>query len=372
MSLHTKSQHQEFTGSVNNYPIEVIDLLKESVVIDMLHPIEFVSGREEQWIQNPEQISLEEFKRYQESGLTSICTGHHRSHGPDAYMSYLKHLASWNSIISTNDNNFLKITKADDFVRAKEAGKIGIVLSNQCSDHFRTADDVSFFHSLGQRISQLTYNARNRIGDGCTERTDSGISDFGIEIIKKMNQVGMAVDVSHCGDRTTLDAFELSNKPVLITHANCRALNNHPRCKTDEAIKEMANGGGVMGITFLRMFVRGEDPVTLDHVIDHYEHVAKLVGVEHLGLGTDYDLYGYDQMPPDVLESLTRSFKSSYAVRDEVDLEGLNHPKKIFDLTTGLFNRGFSKADIKGILGENVKRVLKEIFTPDPLVTNKL
>ncbi len=367
--MHIKNQYQVFFDSDKEYPVEVIDLLQESVVIDMLHPIEFVSCRAEQWIQNPEKVSLDVFERYQESGLKSICTGHVTS-GPEAYITYLKLIASWNSIISSNDDKFLKITKVDDFDRARADGKLGILLSNQCSDHFRTIDDVSFFYNLGQRISQLTYNERNRIGDGSTERTDSGISDFGVDIIEKMDQLGMAVDVSHCGDRTTLDAFEFSNKPVLMTHANCRALNDHPRCKTDEAIKEMAKNGGVMGITFLRMFVRGEDPVTLDHVIDHYEHIAKLVGVEHLGLGTDYDLYGYDQMLPDELEAMKQSFKRSYAVRKKVDIEGLNHPKKIFDLANGLLNRGFSKTEIIAILGGNLKRVLKDVFIPDPSSLN--
>jgi membrane dipeptidase len=106
------------------------------------------------------------------------------------------------------------------------------LLGLQNSEHFRRPDDVDFFRGLGQRVSQLTYNARNLIGNGSTERRDEGISDFGVSIIERMNKVGMAVDVSHCGDRTTLDAFEISKKPVLITHSNCRALvPNHPVLK---------------------------------------------------------------------------------------------------------------------------------------------
>lgn len=356
-----RRENHKGIGSELEYSSEVIDILKESVVVDMLHPIEFVSARANKWINSPEKVATAEFKRYRASGLSGICTGHVTSQ-PDAYMAYLKLIASWNSIIAGNHDKFLRITNADDFDQAKKADRIGILLSNQSSDHFRKPDDVRFFHSLGQRISQLTYNERNRIGDGSTERTDTGISDFGIEIIREMNRVGMAVDVSHCGDRTTLDAFDFSDKPVLVTHANCRALNDHPRCKTDEAIQAMAKSGGVMGITFLRMFVRSEDPVTIDHVIDHYEHVAKLVGVEYLGVGTDYDLYGYDQMPSDALEAMKQSFKSSYAVREKVDIKGLDHPKKIFDLTAGLLNRGFSKQDIKAILGGNVIRVLGKVF----------
>src|SRR5690606_23971525 len=107
---------------------------------------------------------------------------------------------------------------------------------------------------LGQRCSQLTYNSQNRIGSGSTDRVDGGVSDFGVAIIKAMNDAGMLVDVSHSGDRTTLDAIELSPVPISFTHSNCRALVDHPRVKTDEAIIALAKKGGVMGITGVRMF----------------------------------------------------------------------------------------------------------------------
>ena len=94
------------------------------------------------------------------------------------------------------------------------------------AQHFRRPDDINFFHGLGQRLSQLTHNSRNLFGNGATARRDEGISDFGAAIIERMNTVGMAIDVSHCGNRTTLDAFELSKKPVLVTHSNCRVLAN--------------------------------------------------------------------------------------------------------------------------------------------------
>ena len=217
---------------------------------------------------------------------------------------------------------------------------------------------------LGQRVSQLTYNARNLIGNGSTERRDEGISDFGVAIIERMNKVGMAVDVSHCGDRTTLDAFEVSKKPVLITHSNCRALvSGHPRCKTDEAIKKVGAAGSVMGITGVRMFVKADEPTTIEHVLDHFDHVAKLVGPEHLGVGSDIDLYGYDAMPPELNKKLRAGYKGSYGFREKIDIEGLNHPKRMFDLTEGLIRRRYSDAEIEGILGGNFRRVLSDIWT---------
>ena len=185
-----------------------------------------------------------------------------------------------------------------------------------------------------------------------------------VSIIERMNKVMMAVDVAHCGDRTTLEAFEISKAPVLITHANCRALNSEqPRCKTDEAIRKMAEKGGVMGITGVRNFVSAKEPTTIENVLDHYDHVAKLVGVEHVGVGSDIDLDGYDALPEDYKKWLRSLYKANYAFRDQMDVEGVNHCKRMFDITDGLIRRGHSDADIELILGGNFRRVLGKIWS---------
>src|SRR6202007_2166331 len=121
--------------------------------------------------------------------------------------------------------------------------------------HFRTVDDVDRFYALGQRVSQLTYND-NSLGGGSTDPKNVGLSEYGASIVERMNKVGMAVDVSHCADRTTFDAIDISSKPILVTHSNCRALVASARCKTDQTIQKMAAKGGVMGITLIRSFVR--------------------------------------------------------------------------------------------------------------------
>ncbi|HXZ19707.1 MAG TPA: membrane dipeptidase, partial [Candidatus Acidoferrales bacterium] len=243
------------------------------------------------------------------------------------------------------------------------AGKVGIILGVQDSDHFRTVDDVDFFYGLGQRVSQLTYNSRNLIASGSTERNDSGLSDYGVSVVERMNRLGMAVDVSHCGDVTTLDACGISKRPVLITHANCRALNPHPRCKTDEAIRKIASTGGVMGITGVRPFVTAKEPTTIENVLDHYDHVAKLAGVEHLGVGSDIGLDGYDALPESIRKRLHAGYKASYGFREKDDIEGLDHPKRTYDLTEGLIRRGYSDTDIALILGGNFQRVLAQIWS---------
>src|SRR5207244_4829154 len=148
-----------------------------------------------------------------------------------------------------------------------------------------------------------------------------------------------------------------------VTHSNCRALNAaHPRAKTDEAIKAVAKAGSVIGITGVRMFVKATEPTTIEDVLDHFDHVRDLVGPEHLGIGSDIDLYGYDALPPALNQQLRSSYKGSYGFREKIDIDGLNHPQRAFDLTEGLIRRKYTDDQIVGILGGNFIRVLGEIW----------
>ncbi|HKD52364.1 MAG TPA: membrane dipeptidase [Candidatus Acidoferrum sp.] len=345
------------------YSSRAVELVQRATVIDMLAPLWISPSQTRKMLGNPENFKAEDFAPYKNSGIhvfhIAIGTG-----GPDAYLETLQFLSGYNSLIARHDDWFERVDTPARLDGIKASGKVGILLGIQNSEHFRKVDDVDYFYGVGQRVSQLTYNARTLIGNGSTERRDDGLSDFGVSIVDRMNKVGMAVDVSHCGDKTTLDAFELSKKPVLITHSNCRALNpNHPRCKTDEAIKAMAAKGGVMGITEVRMFVSPKEPTGVDAMLDHYDYVAKLVGVEHLGVGSDIDLLGYDAMPPEEYKQLKAGYKSTYGFRDKIDLDGYNFAKRPLDIAEGLIRRKYSDANIEAILGGNFRRVLKEIWT---------
>ena len=117
-----------------------------------------------------------------------------------------------------------------------------------------------------------------------------------------------------------------------------------------------------MGITGVRMFVKVDEPTTIEHLLDHYDHVARLIGVEQVGVGSDMDLEGYDDLPAEMNERIRSAYKNSYAFRDRIDIEGVDHPKRMFDLTEGLIRRGYSDDDIRGILGGNFRRVLTEIW----------
>lgn len=348
-----RGEYRASPQSERRYAKRVMDLVQGSLLIDMLGPLSLDL--------RPETIALELTEQQVADFRTAGITAFHNSFGlggPDAYAQVLKYMAGWSAYVGHNDRVFTLVNDAADLDRAKRDKKVAVIMGVQNSDHFRNVADVATFYQLGQRCSQLTYNSQNRIGSGCTDRVDGGVSDFGVEIIKAMNTAGMLVDTSHCGDRTTLDAIELSPVPIAITHSNCRAINNHPRTKTDEAIKALGAKGGVMGITGVRNFVSAAEPTTMASLVDHIDHVAKLIGIEHVGIGTDTDLYGYDQMAPDQYKMLKGSYKGSYGFRDKIDIEAFSGPHKMYNLTEELVRRGYNDADIRGVLGGNFRRLL--------------
>jgi membrane dipeptidase len=351
-----------FAQSPVEYSARAIGLVERSLVIDMLCPMTLDFALQDKWMKEPETFTAAHFDKYKKSGINVIHPAVGIG-GPTAYDQGTQFFAGWNSFLAGNDERFMRIDSVGDFARVKASKKLAVILGVQNAEHFRRPNDVDAFFAMGQRVAQLTYNSRNLIGNGSTERRDDGISDFGAAIIERMNRVGMAIDVSHSGDRTTLDAFEISKQPVLITHSNCRALApGHPRCKADEAIKAVGKSGSVMGITAVRMFVKNDEPTTIEHVLDHYDHVAKLIGPEHLGVGSDIDLDGYDDMPPEMNKQLRASYKGSYGFREKIDVEGLDHPQRMYDLTEGLIRRKYTDAQIEGILGGNFRRVLSAIW----------
>ena len=336
-----------FARDETKYSVRTMDLVRRSTVIDMLGLLTLDYRKLAAWESDPAQFRQADFRRLKESGITVFhpAVGYRLG---DVYPKSLKDITGWNAFISAHAEQFQRVECVADFNRAKALGKIGILIGQQNSAHFRTVEDVDSFYALGQRVSQLTYTG-NRIGGGCSDAQDCGLSKYGVQIVERMNEVGMAVDISHCGDRTTLDAIEASRKPVLVTHSNCRALvPGSTRCKSDEAIKRLAAKGGVMGITMVRTFVRPAGRVTIGNVLDHIDHLARLVGVEHAGIGSDVDLDGRD---PRIQH--TRTF----------DLDGIDYARKIYDLTEGLVNRNYSSRNIELILGGNFERALSAAWT---------
>ncbi len=329
------------------YSPRTFDLVRDSIVIDMLGLLTLDWAKLDRWWRQDGAFDSRAFRKIEGSGITVFHPAVDLN-TPRPFETISDWALHWNAFIARYPGDFLGVDGPEDFLRAKSAGKAGIILGLQNSEHFRTVADIAFFYGLGQRVSQLTYNGRNSIGSGCAMEGDPGLTAYGARVVEEMNRIGMAVDISHTGDQTSLDAIALSKKPVLITHSNCRALNpRHRRCKPDDIIRAVAARGGVMGITSIRSFVGGRDRVTIEDVLDHFDHVAKIVGIEHVGVGSDNDVDGGEGGRPP----------------RRLDVAGLDGPLRIFNLTEGLVRRGYTDRDIRLILGGNFQRVLAEIWT---------
>ena len=349
-----------FAADRSTYSSRAIGLVERAIVIDMLGVLAINDSVLSEWTSGSgmTDAQLAEFKA---SGITAM---HHAfgDGGPEAHQNAVMYMAATNGLIARYPEHFARVGRAADLSRIKRAGQVGVIIGMQNAEHFRSPDDVRLFHGLGMRCAQLTYNEQNLLGSGCTERVDGGVTDFGVAVIEQMNEVGMLVDLSHCGERTTLDGIELSRKPVAITHANCRALNDNPRLKTDECIRKLAAKGGVFGVTGVRMFVRDREPTTIEHLVDHIDHVVRIAGIEHVGIGSDSDLNGYDDLPQAMREQIRAAYKASYGFREKGDIEGFDHPRKMLDLTEALIRRGYSDAHIEAILGGNFQRLLAQVW----------
>ena len=363
-----RGRYRVFAGFPTEYSARCVKLMEESIVVDLLNQFRFQDFAEkppriDRWLKEPNSLAAADADIYRGSKITALALGH----SPANYEDGIRFFADWNGLLAGYSDWFTRIDDATDFARAKAANKLGILISFQNSQHFRRPDDVDTFWGLGQRISQLTYNMNNGIGSGFLEQRDGGLSMFGLSIVDRMNKVGMAVDASHCADQTTMDAIAASKRPVIFTHGNCRALApTLMRLKTDEAIKAMAKSGGVMGVAFIRFMVREAEPVTVENVLDHVDYTAKLVGVEHVAVGSDLDMVGNPNPMGGGMDPRTQPNFSRYHYHEnangKITIAGLDHPKRMFDLTEGLIRRRYSDRDIAAILGANAVRVLTDVW----------
>lgn len=363
-----KRRHQLFAHSTTEYSSRAIRLVEETVVIDMLNQFRFADFSEtppksERWMRIPNSLSKADYEVYRTSGIKVFALGS----GPSNYEASLRFFAEWNSFIAGYDDWFMRIDDVSDFARVKRNGKVGIMITCQTADHFRTVDDVATFWALGQRVSQITYNAATRTGSGFLADTDNGLTEYGASLIKKMEEVKMAVDLSHCGDKTTLDALAAVKRPTIISHGSCRGVaTGHLRAKTDEMLTKLAATGGMMGIAFLRFIIKNDEPVTIENALDHFDHAVKLVGVEHVGVGSDMDVIGNPNPVGGSDNISTQPNFSRYNLHRDADgkitITGLDHAKRMYDLTEGFIRRKYSDANIKLMLGGNWERTLGTIW----------
>lgn len=249
-------------------------------------------------------------------------------------------------------------TTAADLESAWVQGRIGLVLGLQDTSALGAdLDRLNTLHNLGVTVIQLTYNSRNLVGDGCTERSPGGVSRFGARFIERMNQLRIVVDLSHCGPQTTLDAIELSQQPVAFTHALCRSLSDHARAKSDEAIRRLAEVDGYMGIVAVPFFLRRDGEAGIDDMMRHLAHAADILGIDRVGIATDWGGWNTD-VPPELQQAILDEF-GRMGFRPEDGLQMNAHLGEFvnwedwYHITRGLVWLGLSDDEIRGVLGGN-------------------
>lgn len=313
-------------------------------------------------------------ERLRKSGVTAVSTTVGALSGPIpfTYENALVDIARTEQQFDIMEDVLMKATKAEHVRKAKRDGKVALMINFQNTTHIETdIDKLEFFCQFGVRQVQLTYNMKNFVGDGCTERTDAGISHFGVEVVKRLNKLRMFVDVSHSGYHTTMDAIEISRDPVVFSHTNCRALSDHDRCKTDEQLQAVAEKGGYIGLTIINSFIHIEkvlrkEKVTIEDWLDHVDYLVKLVGIDHVGIGSDDS--GYADTPIKFWEVANKElyklgFRPEHKTEFGVSTEGFEHYTDIYpNMTRGLVSRGYSDQEIEKIMGGNYLRIMERVI----------
>lgn len=348
---------------MREYPERVVRLMRESLVIDMLNQFLYRFDQKdllEKWLTHPGAFTEANFRWFKSTGVSVINFGEFAASFADAESLFAK----WNSFIAQYPQWLMRINSAADLANAKQQGKLGILFGLQSSSQFQSLEDVNRCFGYGQRVSQLSYNFRSLVADGAFEPYDGGVSEYGGKVIERMNGVGMAVDLGHASDKTKLDALAISKAPVILSHGNCRALiPDSRRATTDDTIRKLAAKGGVMGITDIAFMVKGSEPVGIDDVVDHYDHVRDLVGIEHVGVGSDAGIESNDLGSATILKDTLAKADPRYHVHGEHEIvAGMEGPTRMYELVAALVRRGYTDEQIRLVVGENWARVLKEIW----------
>ncbi|HVO80700.1 MAG TPA: membrane dipeptidase [Terriglobales bacterium] len=344
-----------FAARENDIPSSIETLYRKSLVIDALAGVDADNL----------PLKPQTLQQALESGVTAC---NWTVSQPD-FEGTVENIAFTEGLVENDSTHWLIVRRYSDLERAKREQKIGIILGFQHPEPM--GEDLRRFETfrrLGVRVIQLTYNNRGLFGDGCLEPGNAGLSKLGLAAVAKMNELGIAVDLSHCGQRTTAEGIEASTKPVLITHAGCSAIHPHPRNKDDRELQALADRGGVIGIYFMPYLVASPTFPAREHVLAHLDHALKVCGSDHVGIGTDGVLGAFPDTPAQrqaFAEDMARRKKLGIAAPEEDRppfSPDLNTPHRLEIIAAGLSQRGYASEVIEKVLGKNFCRAFGEIW----------
>lgn len=321
-----------------------LSLHRESIVIDGLNASYFAAP-----------IVL---ARLHAGGITAVNATLAAWHDLPATMALI---ADMHGVLRRHSDQVMQVMTIDDIGTAKRSGRVGLIFGFQ--DTSPIGDNLgllSVYRALGIRIMQLTYNHRNLVGSGCLEPTDEGLTAFGRQVVAEMNRLGILIDLSHCGPRTTWEAIKLSQQPVAITHANPFARCPNPRNKDDALLKAVAAKGGVVGAVIFPPLLTGRPQATLTDYLDTLDYLVALVGIDHVGLGPDF----MEEMPSEVAAQALRGMPAGVlqqfmAVQPTVGFESI---AACANVTAGLLQRGYAVDAIQKIIGGNWLRLYRRVW----------
>lgn len=369
--LHAQKLHDEnividmlFQGPIGTYSLpeamedELLSLAQAAHPHDEVAQVNYANKLIRQWYTNGRLSELYKECWYA-SGITAAC----RQLSLGSKDSLLRSMANIQAEFDYKPW-LIKARTVVDIEYAHENGlKAGIVTSQDTVGFGKDLGLLELAYDFGLRVLQLTYNNHNLVGAGCMEPNNAGLSRFGIQFVAKCNELGIVVDTGHCGRQTTLDACKYSKAPVVATHTGVENVFFHNRCKSDEEIKAIAATGGVLGMFAMPWFI-AEDPAntTIEHLLDHIDYVVKLVGINHVGIGTDWPMPQTKWMALTFKKYVAPSL--GFAPGDGPSIEyihGIKDYRSFGNLTAGLVARGYSDADIIKIIGGNWMRVLGQV-----------
>jgi membrane dipeptidase len=305
------------------------------------------------------------------SGLTAVNqTIGYVSGAMDPFEYSVAEIADWDRLIRSRDAELLKVLTAADIRRARETGRIGVILGFQNSAMMGSdARRVAVFANLGMRVIQLTYNVRNQLGDGAMASENLGLTPFGREVVHELNEQRVMVDLSHSGEQTCLDAIAASKAPIIISHTGCRAVADLPRNKSDRELRAVAEKGGLVGIYFMPFLAIGRQP-TANDLLAHIDHGVDVCGEDHVCIGTDGTVSQIDDMTSYLerlkVEVAERKAAGIGAAGERADivpfLPDLQGPAKFRRLAALLSDRGYPESRVEKILGLNFLRYAEAIW----------
>lgn len=252
------------------------------------------------------------------------------------------------------------VERVEDISEAKRNGQLGVIFGIQNTTWIeQERERIRLLYKLGLRTLQLTYMERNWVGDGCLEPENRGLTNFGMQVVRECNRLGIVIDCSHVGIQTTLDAARYSSQPIIISHTAVRAITENPRCVTDEQMKAVADKGGTIGITTFSPFIRTDRQPTMEDYLTHFDHAIDLIGEDHVTFATDWfdGKTRVNWATPWYYPEVTQG--KQY---DGLGLIGFRTRAELVDVVEAMLRRGWSEVRIRKILGGNFIRVLKEVW----------